>query len=149
MAVTEAPYFTFLRLPVNGAHVGASLRPLRWPICDTDSNSDIAISDYARGAVACSDIEESDVGVRLRLTHRSSGQSLRIPRRLTYVQNVCIMLGMAEKRTDRLHVLISTDERKMLEELAEEGGVTESDIVRQLVRREHAARFGVRKKTKR
>ncbi|HST56288.1 MAG TPA: hypothetical protein VLJ42_10425 [Solirubrobacteraceae bacterium] len=50
---------------------------------------------------------------------------------------------MAAKRfDDRLHVLVTSDERRMLEALAERQGLTTSDVVRQLVRREHAALFG-------
>lgn len=36
---------------------------------------------------------------------------------------------------------MTRDERAMLEALAERSGLTASDIVRQLVRREHAAAF--------
>lgn len=41
-----------------------------------------------------------------------------------------------------LRVRMTEDERQMLEALAEKSGLTASDIVRQLVRREHAATFG-------
>jgi len=47
------------------------------------------------------------------------------------------------KRYDkRLSILVTTDERRMLGALAERQGLSESDVVRQLLRREHAAVFG-------
>jgi hypothetical protein len=50
---------------------------------------------------------------------------------------------MSPKRfEERLHILVSTDERRMLDELAQRDGLTPSDVVRQLVRRAHAATFG-------
>jgi hypothetical protein len=49
-------------------------------------------------------------------------------------------------RQKRLDVRISTEEALMLEQLAEESGLTVSDIVRVLVRRQHAERFGARAK---
>jgi hypothetical protein len=44
--------------------------------------------------------------------------------------------------TARFNLVMQPDERAMLEELAKEMGLKESDVVRQLVRREYAAKFG-------
>lgn len=50
---------------------------------------------------------------------------------------------MAMKRFEkRLHILITVDEHRMLDELAEHEGLRSSDTVRQLIRRQHAATFG-------
>ena len=46
------------------------------------------------------------------------------------------------KRDYMLRVLLSDDEQRMLEELADADGLTASDAVRQLIRRSHAERFG-------
>jgi hypothetical protein len=46
-------------------------------------------------------------------------------------------------------MLISDDEWRMLQELADGSGVTASDFVRQFIRREHAAKFGEKPKKKR
>lgn len=52
---------------------------------------------------------------------------------------------MAPAKHDALfRVRMTEHERQMLEALAERSGLTASDIVRQLVRREHAATFGER-----
>jgi hypothetical protein len=54
------------------------------------------------------------------------------------------------KREHRLHMLLSEQEQRQLQELAEHAGLTASDYVRQFVRREHAAAFdGQKTKTKR
>ena len=45
---------------------------------------------------------------------------------------------MPPERTQRVEVRMTPDEMSMLEELAEQSGLTVSDIVRTLVRREHA-----------
>ena len=45
------------------------------------------------------------------------------------------------ERTKRLHMLLSDEEDRMLQELADADGLTASDVVRLLVRREHVARF--------
>lgn len=52
---------------------------------------------------------------------------------------------MAE-RTELFNVRMSTDERTMLARLADSDGMTSADVVRMLVRREHAARFGTASK---
>lgn len=44
--------------------------------------------------------------------------------------------------TARFNLVMQPDERAMLEALATEQGLKESDVVRQLVRREYAAKFG-------
>jgi DNA-binding MarR family transcriptional regulator len=50
---------------------------------------------------------------------------------------------MAVKRYDkRLNVLVTSEEHRMLSDLAERQGLAPSDVVRQLVRREHATVFG-------
>jgi hypothetical protein len=41
-----------------------------------------------------------------------------------------------------LRVRMSDEERQMLTQLADQDGLTASDAVRQLIRREHAARAG-------
>lgn len=45
------------------------------------------------------------------------------------------------ERPNRMHLLLSDDESKMLDRLAEDEGVTASDVLRTLVRRAHAGRF--------
>ena len=43
------------------------------------------------------------------------------------------------KRFDKqLHILVTSDERGMLQELADREGFTPSDMIRQLIRRAHA-----------
>jgi hypothetical protein len=50
---------------------------------------------------------------------------------------------MAPTQRDHMfHVRMSEDERQMLESLAERDGLSASDKVRQLIRREHAVAFG-------
>lgn len=49
---------------------------------------------------------------------------------------------MAEKRTTSFRMLMTERERQQLEELADQYGLTASDVLRQYVRTEHAARFG-------
>jgi uncharacterized protein (DUF1778 family) len=44
-------------------------------------------------------------------------------------------------RTERLHIRIAPEEMAMLEALAEFAGLSASDIVRTLIRREHAMIF--------
>jgi len=46
-------------------------------------------------------------------------------------------------------MLVSDEEWRMLQQLADATGVTASDYVRQFVRREHGAKFGVKPKKKR
>ncbi len=43
------------------------------------------------------------------------------------------------KRDVQLKIMVSGDERRMLDELAERSGLTASDVIRQFIRREHAA----------
>jgi hypothetical protein len=76
----------------------------------------------------------------LALTTTSPGENLLIGHPLTDAHSVCIVFGMVEKRTERLHALLSKEEAKMLEELAEAQGLTASDVVRLLIRREHHER---------
>jgi uncharacterized protein (DUF1778 family) len=56
---------------------------------------------------------------------------------------------MAGERTQRLDLRISPEEMSMLEALAEVRGLTVSDIVRTLIRREHRNEFGQDGKVKR
>ena len=51
----------------------------------------------------------------------------------------------SEERTERVALRMAPTEATMLRELAEEDGLSISDILRQLVRREYAARHGKRK----
>jgi hypothetical protein len=46
-----------------------------------------------------------------------------------------------EQQTERIGLRVTPSEAKMLAELAEETGLSMSDVVRQLVRREHAEKF--------
>ena len=50
-----------------------------------------------------------------------------------------------QERDDVVTVRLSRDERNMLKALAGVDGISLSDVVRMLVRREHASRFGQRK----
>jgi uncharacterized protein (DUF1778 family) len=50
----------------------------------------------------------------------------------------CEYNGTVVDRTERLNVRIAPEEMAMLEELAERAGVSASDIVRTLIRQEHA-----------
>lgn len=52
---------------------------------------------------------------------------------------------MPPERTQRLDVRMAAEEMSMLEALAEAAGLTASDIVRTLVRREFASTIGVEK----
>jgi hypothetical protein len=47
-----------------------------------------------------------------------------------------------EERTERLAVRMAPSEAAMLDALAEEAGLSQSDIIRLLVRREYAEKFG-------
>ena len=46
-------------------------------------------------------------------------------------------------------MLVSDEEWRMLQELADATGVTASDYVRQVIRREHVTKFGEKPKKKR
>lgn len=46
---------------------------------------------------------------------------------------------MAERRTDRFHIVFSATERKMLKMLADHDGLAESQLVRSLVRKAFTA----------
>ena len=46
------------------------------------------------------------------------------------------------QRDEKFQLRMSADERRMLEELADREGLSASDKIRQLIRREHAATFG-------
>jgi hypothetical protein len=50
------------------------------------------------------------------------------------------------EREKRLHLLLSDDEDRMLRALADDAGLTASDIVRQLIRAAFIDRFGPPKK---
>ena len=56
---------------------------------------------------------------------------------------------MVEKRTRSVTLRMAPTEFDMLQELAESDGVYQSDVVRQLVRKAHAERFGERPKRRR
>ena len=47
--------------------------------------------------------------------------------------------------TARFNMVMLPDERAMLQALAKEAGLKESDILRQMIRRDYAAAFGKRK----
>lgn len=51
----------------------------------------------------------------------------------------------AEMYTARFNMLMQPEERSMLQALAREQGLKESDVVRQAIRRDYAAAFGKRK----
>jgi hypothetical protein len=60
------------------------------------------------------------------------------------------MVNMATKqRTERLGLRIAPEELEMVNDLADADGVSASDVVRILVRRAHAERFGDRKPKRR
>jgi hypothetical protein len=46
---------------------------------------------------------------------------------------------MAERRTDRFHIVFSTTERTMLKVLADHNGLAEAQLVRSLVRKAFTA----------
>jgi hypothetical protein len=48
----------------------------------------------------------------------------------------------ADPKSERFMIRMARDERKMLAELAELDGVSEANVVRQLLRRAHAERLG-------
>jgi uncharacterized protein (DUF1778 family) len=50
-----------------------------------------------------------------------------------------------KQRTERLGLRIAPDELEMVNDLADADGVSASDVVRILVRRAHAERFGEKK----
>ena len=54
---------------------------------------------------------------------------------------------MPEERSEQVMVRMTPAEVRMLEELAEADGVYRTDVIRLLVRREHAKRFGKGKRT--
>ncbi len=55
---------------------------------------------------------------------------------------------VAEKRTEVVTLRMAPAEVAMLEELADADGVYQSDVIRVLVRRAHAERFGQPKRPK-
>lgn len=52
---------------------------------------------------------------------------------------------MTENYTARFNFVLLPDERGMLQALAKEQGLKESDIIRQMIRRDYAAAFGKKK----
>lgn len=52
---------------------------------------------------------------------------------------------VTSKRTELLTIRVTPDEMRMLKELADEAGLTSSDVVRLFIRRLHVERFGVAK----
>ena len=50
-----------------------------------------------------------------------------------------------DPKTERVNLRVSPTEAMMLRELAEADGLAQSDVVRLLVRRSHADRFGAQK----
>jgi hypothetical protein len=56
---------------------------------------------------------------------------------------------MVIERNRRLSMLVSDDEWRMLQALADANGVTASDYVRQFIRREHDSKFAAKPKKKR
>lgn len=52
------------------------------------------------------------------------------------------MAPAADGRDQSLRIRVSLDEKKMLDALAEKQGLTASDVVRLLVRREYSQEFG-------
>ena len=64
---------------------------------------------------------------------------------------VCTVLPMSERteRTERLALRVAPEENKMVQEIAVDDGSNASAVVRRLVRREHAARFGPKRATRR
>jgi hypothetical protein len=52
---------------------------------------------------------------------------------------------MTENYTARFNFVLLPDERAMLQALAREQGLKESDILRQMIRRDYAAAFGKKK----
>lgn len=55
---------------------------------------------------------------------------------------------MVVERNRRLSMLISDEEQRMLQDLADADGVTASDYVRLFVRKAHEAKFAGKKPTK-
>ena len=53
-----------------------------------------------------------------------------------------------EPKTERFMIRMDAEERQMLTELADMDGISEANVVRQLVRREHAARSKERDRKK-
>ncbi len=53
---------------------------------------------------------------------------------------------MVVTRTNRLSMLISDEEQRMLKELADADGVTASDFIRLFIRRAHTEKFPPKKK---
>jgi DNA-binding MarR family transcriptional regulator len=51
-------------------------------------------------------------------------------------------LYMTPQRQNQFKIMLSDEELRMVKELAEQIGVSGSDVVRQLIRREHAATIG-------
>lgn len=49
---------------------------------------------------------------------------------------------MVEPRDGSLRIRISEEERRMLQAVAEQDGLSASDVIRQFIRREHKVRFG-------
>lgn len=90
------------------------------------------------------------VGILLRCI-MSAGVSTQ-PRRFRLDGRVgyCYHMGlhMSPERDQSLRVRVSDDELRMVQELAELDGITASDFVRLFIRREHAARIGEQKATK-
>jgi hypothetical protein len=57
-------------------------------------------------------------------------------------------MAVRDKRDKKLTIMVSDEERSMLERIAEVEGVSSSDCVRQYVRRTFAEKFGVAKARK-
>ena len=56
-------------------------------------------------------------------------------------------MGTTKRYAKRLHMLLATDERRMLDELAAHEGLTPSAAARLAIRRQHAVVFGERPTT--
>lgn len=55
----------------------------------------------------------------------------------------------AEQKTEQFLIRMGRTETKMLKQLSEHTGLKRADVVRQLIRREHAQVFGTEAKLKR
>jgi hypothetical protein len=56
---------------------------------------------------------------------------------------------LAPERDKQFRMNLSEEERAMLEDLSEADGITASDYLRLLIRRQHSERFGAKPKKKR
>lgn len=54
-------------------------------------------------------------------------------------------LGEESTYTARFNMVMQPDERAMLQALARESGLKESDVLRQMIRRDYAEKFGKKK----